>query len=209
MMIVMAKSRYPYFSRVGWPPFLIGVVLSLLVGRWIGWTWSLPLWLACGAIVYLYRDPEREIPSSPLAVVSPADGVVQAVEAVHDPYLQRDAVRLDIQMYRTGVYSTRSPIEAKVLESKTAGLDSGQPQGVWLQTDESDNLVLVMHRGALHNLPRCDVRIGERVGQGQRCGYIPMGGRVEIYLPRHSRIQVASGSSVRAGEDVIANLVHK
>jgi phosphatidylserine decarboxylase len=204
----MAKSSYPYFSRAGYPPFLVFATFATLVWHFAGWGWSLPLWLACGAIVYLYRDPTREIPSSPLAVVSPADGVVTAVEEVSDPYLDRESVRLDIRMNHAGVYSTRSPVEGKILEPKNSGNDI-QPHGVWLKTDEDDDLVVVMHRGPLHNLPRCYVRIGERVGQGQRCGYIPMGGMVEVYLPRYSRIQVASGSHVKAGSDVIATLVHK
>ena len=205
----MAVSRYPYFSRAGWLPFLACAVLGMLVVHLAGWAWSLPFWLACGVIVFAHRDPEREIPSSPLAVVSPADGVIQSVEEVRDPYLQRDAVRLDIQMNHAGVYSTRSPIEGKILEPKNAGNGGNQPHGVWLKTDEDDDLVVVMHRGPLHNLPRCFVRIGERIGQGQRCGYIQMGGRVEVYLPRHSRLQVSPGSPVKAGSDVIATLVHK
>jgi len=204
----MAARRYPYFSRSGWLPFVAFGALAVLVGRSVGWGWSLPLWLACAAIVYLYRDPDREIPSSPLAVVSPADGVVVAIEEVCDPYLDREAVRLDIQMSHAGVYSTRSPVEGKILEPKNAG-DGLQPHGVWLKTDEDDDLVVVMHRGPLRNLPHCYVRIGERVGQGQRCGYIQMGGRVEVYLPRYSRIQVSIGSHVKAGSDVIATLVHK
>ena len=204
----MAASRYPYFSRAGWPPFLVLAALAVLVVHFFGWVWSAPLWLMCAAIVYLYRDPNREIPASPLAVVSPADGVVTSVEEVSDPYLDREAVRLGIQMSHAGVYSTRSPVEGKILEPKNAR-DDGQPHGVWLKTDEDDDLVVVMHRGPLHNLPRCYVRIGERIGQGQRCGYIQMGGRVEVYLPRHSRIQVSSGSQVKAGSDVIATLVHK
>ena len=96
-------------------------VLAALISHFAGWGWSLPLWLACGAIVYLYRDPHREIPSSPLAVVSPADGVVTAVEEVSDPYLNREAVRLDIRMSYAGVYSTRSPVEGKVLEPRNSG----------------------------------------------------------------------------------------
>jgi phosphatidylserine decarboxylase len=78
-----------------------------------------------------------------------------------------------------------------------------------LQTDEGDDLVMVMHRGALRNLPQCYVQVGERVGQGQRCGYVSMGGRVEVYLPCNSRPLAKPGSQVRAGADVIATLVHK
>jgi phosphatidylserine decarboxylase len=100
-------------------------------------------------------------------------------------------------------------VEGKVLEPRNSADGTNRPHGVWLQTDEADDLVVVMHRGALHNLPQCFVQVGERVGQGQRCGYVSMGGRVEIYLPVNSRPLVKPGSQVRAGSDVIATLVHK
>jgi phosphatidylserine decarboxylase len=205
----MADSRYPYFSRVGWLPLLVTAGLGVAVGQSQGWGWSMPFWLACGVILYIFRDPDREIPSSPLAVVSPADGQIVAIERVQDPYLDREAIRMDIKMSHAGVYSTRSPVEGKILEPRNSGDGVQQPHGVWLKTDEDDDLVVAMHRGPLHNVPRCYVRIGERVGQGQRCGYIQMGGRVEIYLPPNSRVLVADGSQVKAGSDVIATLVHK
>ncbi|MCO6411892.1 MAG: phosphatidylserine decarboxylase [Thiogranum sp.] len=205
----MATSRYPYFSRAGWLPLFICAGIGVLVATTVHWAWSIPFWLACLFIVYVFRDPYREIPSNPLAVVSPADGVVTAVGEAHDPYLDRDAVRLTVEMGHLGVFSTRSPVEGKILEPRNSSDGDNQPHGVWLKTDENDDLVVVMHRGPLHNLPRCFVRIGERVGQGQRCGYIQMGGRVEVYLPPNSRTQVEPGSHVRAGSDVIATLVHK
>ena len=202
-------GRYPYFSRTGWLPFMVCAGVSILVARSLGWIWSLPFWLVCVLLVYLYRDPEREIPSRPLAVVSPADGIVTTVAEIHDPYLDRPAILLVVQMGHVDVYSTRSPVEGKILEPKHTGDGVGQPHGVWLKTDENDDLVVVMHRGPLHNLPRCYVRIGERVGQGQRCGYIQMGGQVDVYLPANSRIEITEGSHVKAGSDVIATLVHK
>ncbi|MGB5298662.1 MAG: phosphatidylserine decarboxylase [Thiogranum sp.] len=205
----MAAGRYPYFPRAGRLPLLAFAGVGILITHFLGWFWSLPFWLGCVLIVYLFRDPEREIPSSPLAVVSPADGVIAAVDEVHDPYLDRQAILLAIEMSRFGVYSTRSPVEGKFLEPPNSGDGVSRPHGVWVKTDEDDDLVLVMHRGPLNNLPHCYVQIGQRVGQGQRCGFIQLGGRVEVYLPIHSRVQAASGSRVSAGSDVIATLVHK
>ncbi|HHJ16195.1 MAG TPA: phosphatidylserine decarboxylase family protein [Gammaproteobacteria bacterium] len=205
----MATGRYPYFSRAGWLPFLVSAGVALFLADAVGWVWSLPFWLVCVFIVYMFRDPQREIPSSPLAVVSPADGTVTEVEEVHDPYLDRDAILLAVEMSHVGVYSTRSPVEGKILEPKRTDNGADQPRGVWLKTDEDDDLVVVMHRGLLHNTPHCDVRIGDRVGQGQRCGSIRMGGRVEVYLPANSRIEVGCGERVQAGSDIIATLVHK
>jgi phosphatidylserine decarboxylase len=65
-----------------------------------------------------------------------------------------------------------------------------------------------MNRGRLHIAPRCYIRIGERVGQGQRCGFIHLGGQVDLYLPQSSRTLVAPGDWVRSGSDVIAKLIH-
>lgn len=205
----MPVGRHPYFSRTGWAPFAVCAAAGIFVVKSLGWVWSLPFWLGCALLVYLFRDPRREIPSSPLAVVSPADGTVTAIEEVDDPYLERRAIVLVIDMRHTGVYSTRSPVEGKVLEPRNSADGIERPHGVWLRTDENDDLVVVMHRGPLRNLPHCDVRVGERVGQGQRCGHVPMGGRVEVYLPANSRPLVEPGSQIKAGSDVIATLIHK
>ncbi len=205
----MPSGRHPYFATAGWLPFAVCLIGAVAVWHYAGLLWSAPLWLACVLIVYLFRDPERDIPSSPLAVVSPSDGTVVSVETVHDPYLDRPAKRIVIDMSHYGVYSTRAPVEARVHEMRGSAEGGQRPHGVWLKTDENDDLVVVMHRGPLRNAPRCYVRIGERVGQGQRCGFIGLGGEVEVYVPENSRIEVKPGSRVRAGSDVIATLVHK
>lgn len=206
----MAISRYPLIAREGWLSlFLVGGVAATVLYQ-IGWLWSVPLWVLIGVLLFLFRDPARIVPAAPLAVVSPADGRVTLVETCHDPYLERDARRVTIRMHPYGVFSTRSPAEGKMLEPKRDSSTSADvPHGVWLQTDELDDLVIVMNRGPLRNPPRCYVQFGERVGQGQRCGFITLGSTVDIYLPLNSRIKVQEGSRVHAGADVIAQLVHK
>jgi phosphatidylserine decarboxylase len=206
----MAVSRYPLIAREGWLAVLVTATGAAVTAHYLGWYWSAPLWVAALCLAYLFRDPEREIPPVPLAVVSPCDGTVAAVESTHDPYLARDAIRITIRMSRTGVFTTRSPVEGKVLEPANV-VTSGDtmPHGVWLKTDEGDDIVIVMHRGPLGNAPRCYVQFGERVGQGQRCGFIHLGSRVDLYLPPNSKIKVTVGDQVAAGADVLATLVHK
>jgi phosphatidylserine decarboxylase len=109
-----------------------------------------------------------------------------------------------------GVYSTRSPVEGKILEiPQTDSFNPGMPNGVWLQTDQKDDVVVVMNRGRLHTAPRCYVRIGERVGQGQRCGFVHLGSLVDVYVPANTRINVKPGDRVQAGSTVVATLVRK
>lgn len=204
----MAANRYPLIAREGWPViFLLGAAGALVLWR-IGWIWSLPLWAGVLILLFLFRDPLREVPSTPQAVVSPADGTVSAVDTVADPYLDREAQRVSIRMSPYGVFSTRAPAEGKMLEPRR-GVGNDSRQGVWLRTDEGDDLVIVMNRGPLHNAPRCYVGFGERVGQGQRCGFITLGSDIEMYLPANCRMKVRPGDHVRAGADIIGLLVHK
>ncbi len=181
---------------------------AVVVLHFSGLLTSLPFWALGLLILVIFRDPERDIPSQPMAVVSPADGRITAVTATRDPFLDRDCIRVTLQMSPWGVFTTRSPVEGKVLQPPRAPEDGRMPHGVWLQTDEGDDVVMVMMRGRLHTAPRCYIRIGERIGQGKRCGFVHLGGQVDVYLPERSRLEVAAGDWVRSGSDVIATLLH-
>ncbi|RMG29781.1 MAG: phosphatidylserine decarboxylase family protein [Gammaproteobacteria bacterium] len=204
----MAVNQRSTIAREGWPVLGLAVLAAVALWQYFGFAWSLPLWGVAILLAWLFRDPRREIPSVPLGVLSPADGQVESVQEVQDPYLGRPAVRIRIAMSHTGVFATRSPVEGKVMDLVHAR-DSGLPHGVWIRTDEGDDVVVAMYRGPMHSVPRCYIRFGDRVGQGQRCGYVMLGSRVDVYVPANSKIRVQAGDRVRAGADVIAVLVHK
>jgi phosphatidylserine decarboxylase len=195
-------------AREGLVPLLLAILAAVVVMHVMGLLPSLAFWVLVLLLLVLFRDPERDITSRPLAVVSPADGEVISISNVHDPYLQRQSIRVTVQMHPYGVFTTRSPVEGKVLEPPNNPDNAGKPHGVWLQTDEGDDIVMVMARGRLHTEPRCYIRIGERTGQGKRCGFVHMGGRVDVYLPENSRLVVAEGDVVHSGSDPLATLVH-
>ena len=195
-------------ARHGVLPVVIVGAMVLTAHLVTGWQLAIPFWLLLLLFVFSYRDPDREIPSSPLSVVAPADGRVVAVDKTDDPYLKRASLRIDIEMGMFDIFTTRSPVEGKILEPPGVGDEAGHPHGVWLQTDEGDDIVLVMRYGRMHNVPRCYVRYGERIGQGMRCGFIPWGGLISVYLPEFTRADTTVGDSVKAGSDIIASLVH-
>jgi phosphatidylserine decarboxylase len=181
---------------------------AVLVLHFAGLPASLFFWALVVLVLLIFRDPERDIPAIPMAVLSPADGRVTSISATHDPYLQRPSIRLTVQMNPYGVFTTRSPVEGKVREPPNLPNDASMPHGVWLQTDEGDDVVMVMNKGRLNNEPRCYIRYGERIGQGKRCGFVHLGGQVDLYLPEYGRPVVTVGDWVRSGSDVIANLIH-
>lgn len=217
----MIQSQRFYIAREGWPFIAITTACAALAHYFAGFLWSAPLWFAAGLFGYLFRDPDRAIPAAPLGVVSPVDGKVVAVEeGVMDPFLQRTAVKVTLRMRRRGTYVTRSPIEGKIMKQWLAA-GSGNPgdspdsgahddrYGIWVQSDESDDVVFAIRLGKRAVRPSCYVDIGERTGQGQRCGLVPFGAIVAIWLPVGTRVEVAAGDRVKAGSRIIATLMRK
>jgi phosphatidylserine decarboxylase len=195
-------------ARQGLAPLLAVMLAAVLVLHFVGFGASIGLWVCAVLVFLLFRDPERIIPSLPLSVLSPADGRVRQIGKTHDPYLNRESLRITIDMSPFGAYITRSPVEGKVLDPPRRVGGGQDPHGVWLQTDEGDDIVLVMNKGRLRNNPQCDVRYGDRIGQGKRCGFVHLGGRIDMYLPMNSVAVTAVGKPVHAGSDVVARLVH-
>jgi phosphatidylserine decarboxylase len=220
---MMLAYRYPLIAREGWW-WIAAVAIPALIVHVLYGLISIPLWLLTLGLLFLFRDPARKIPAVPLGVVSPVSGKVVAVDTVYDAYLDREAVRISIKMGFTSVYSTRSPMEGKVVEQwlgsplRVTPVDSAViaetaaektlSYAQWIQNDEQDDVVLIIETSPHSARPQCYVHSGERVGQGQRCGFIRFGSRVDVLIPVGSRTSVAVGDAVLAGTDIIATLVH-
>ena len=135
---------HPIIAREGWPFLAIGVIVSAAATFFIGW-WSLPLWLATLFVLQFFRDPARDVPDEPRAVVSPADGRIVEVSKVKDPWLQRDALKISVFMNVFNVHSNRSPVDGTVKERwyfpgafVNAALDKAslenERNAIWLRT---------------------------------------------------------------------------
>ncbi len=211
----MLAYRYPLIAREGWLWIAVAALFVLAVHFLLGWV-ALPLWLGVLGLLFLFRDPARKVPAVPLAIVSPVDGTVVSIERVRDDYLNRTAIRVRIRMEATGVYSVHSPMEGKVQEQWLAVPGANNTQGLnddvssyaqWVQSDEGDDVVLAIASGVRWWPPRFYAQSGERIGQGQRCGYIPLGATVDVLVPDNSRIDIGVNDKVRAATDVVATLV--
>lgn len=164
-------------------------------------------------VLYLFREPHCAVPSEPLAVLSPVEGVVTQVERVEDRRLKRAAkcIRLETGLLDAGI--VRSPTEGKVQDQWFDDPDEpGAPPryDCWLQTDEEDDVVLsvcIVRRKPLWAYTY--LRTGERIGQGQRCGFFCFGAGVDVLLPARATAVVRPGDRVAAGRDILAKLVRE
>ncbi len=212
----MSSYPHPIIAREGWP-FLAGsIVVSVIASYFFGW-WSLPLWLISVFVLQFFRDPPREIPQMENAVLAPADGRIVSVERAHDPYLNREALRLSVFMNVFNAHSNRSPVDGVVRETwyhpgsfvnaslAKASLDN-ERSAMWLKTKNGIDITCVQVAGLVARRILSYVKAGDQLSRGQRYGFIRFGSRVDVYLPIGSKPKASVGDKVYATRTILAEL---
>jgi phosphatidylserine decarboxylase len=204
-------------DRAGWP-FIIGaLVLALVVGWWFGRVWALP-WLVLAAFfVFFFRDPDRTVPSSPDAVVSPADGRVMI--AGDPPFAGAppgDWQLVTIFLSPLDVHVNRVPVSGRVTRVEyhaghflPAYKTEAGTHNEWTEVWFDHNGTTVVCRQIVGILARRIVTrltIGQQVALGERFGVMKFGSRMDVFLPRNAQLSVAVGDRVIGGESILATL---
>ena len=199
----------------GWPfvalPAAMAAVLALAGRRRL----ALPFAAAAAASAGFFRDPERFIPTTPNAVLAPADGRVMGVEDTVDPFVGQ-AVRVSIFLSPLDVHVNRAPIAGLVVDTAyTPGRflaaydpDAGELNercAVRLQ-GENARVTVVQIAGVVARRIVCRVGSGDKLAAGARFGMIRFGSRTDCYMPRGTEVRVSPGDRVRGGETVIGVL---
>ena len=208
---------HPIIAREGWT-FLALSIIAALVLSFLGlWPLAVLAWIVVVFIAQFFRDPARRVPREPNAVLSPADGKVVSVGKAHDPYLDRDALKISVFMNVFNVHSNRSPVDGDVVAAwyhagsfVNAALDKAslenERNALHLRTPTGRDVTCVQIAGLIARRILCYVKPGDALARGQRYGFIRFGSRVDVYLPLDARPNVAIGDAVYATETVLAEL---
>jgi phosphatidylserine decarboxylase len=193
----MILRRQPIIIRQAFLPLTTIIILALIVNYQQGIVSAIGIWTVAALVAFFFRDPRRQIPPIPLAIVAPIDGRVIAVDTVHDPYLNRSAMRIQMAGALAGVYTVRSTMEGKVQKQWFGTLPemsgrpevSGKPEssrkseqdvgGIysatqipvfaqWTQSDEGDDVVTTMSPKLTINLLASAIRCD--TSSGERIG---------------------------------------
>ena len=207
-------SKLPV-AREGWPfiaiPAAIAAGLALTGRRAL----AVPFAAASLASLGFFRDPERETPAGPGAVLAPADGRVISVDELDDPFVG-PAVRVAIFLSPLDVHVNRSPIAGLVVGvtySRGRFVAAYQPEAgrvnercvVHLQ-GETARVTVVQIAGAVARRIVCRVGAGDKLAAGERFGMIRFGSRTDCCMPRGSQVSVRAGDRVTGGVTVLGAL---
>jgi len=214
---VAARYPHPLVAREGWPFLAIALAASLGILFVFGLPWSLPFWLVTVFILQFFRDPGRQVPEDPQAVLSPADGRIVWVGKSQDPYLNRDALKVSVFMNVFNVHSNRSPVDGTVKQRwyhagsfLNAALDKAslenERNALWIETRGGQNVTCVQIAGLVARRILCYVDAGAGLERGQRYGFIRFGSRVDVYLPPDAEVKAAIGDKVYATESILARM---
>jgi len=172
--------------------------------------YGLPLFLVAAFCLYFFRDPDRVVPSGPVAV-SPADGKIVAIRR-EGPQLTRISIFLNI----FDVHVNRAPISGEITDVRyrpgrfviasreEASLENEQNSVTIAGT--AGPLVFNQIAGLIARRIVFHKKKGETVQAGERVGLIKFGSRVDVFLGPEWEIQVRQGTRVKAGSSVLARL---
>jgi phosphatidylserine decarboxylase len=212
-----------------------GCLLAAGVIAWLAaWPYAVPVLVLAAFFLWFFRDPEREIPTMPGAVVSPGDGKVTEVALVSEGGIASGALsetssgassgtssgttrqRISIFLSVFDVHVNRSPIEGVIRDVRyqrgkflnAMGAQSAEENEQNIVTVEGDGRVVVFKQiaGLIARRIVFNFRVGDHVARGQRVGLIKFGSRVDVLLDRDAAIQVKIGDRVKGGATVLALL---
>ncbi len=208
----------PVVHREGLP-----IIALFLAGTALLW-W---VWLPLGIIgvvlslwcVWFFRDPERQPPAVPGALLAPADGrVLPIVKAPPPEELgmgPAPRTRISIFMNVFNVHVNRIPADGTITALNyrpgrffNASLDKAsihnERMAARMTTSGGLDIAFVQIAGLVARRIRTTLSVGQGVTAGERYGLIRFGSRVDVYLPDGVEPMVRAGDTTVAGETILS-----
>lgn len=184
----------------------------------LGWlthpAWAIvPVLLAC-FLLWFFRDPERAIPQEPGALVSPADGKITDISAIHG--VDGKQTRISIFLSVFDVHVNRSPIagvirdvryqRGRFLDARSPDCAGQNEQNIVSVEEDGQQVVFKQIAGLLARRIVFTPKPGDRLERGQRVGLIKFGSRTDVLFDAEARVNVKVGDRVKGGASVLAYL---
>lgn len=188
----------------------------VLAGVLVGWLtaplWAVPALLLAAFFLWFFRDPERAVPMTEGAIVSPADGKVTDVSTIQVDGAARQRISIFLNVFN--VHVNRSPITGVIRDvhyqrgkfgnAMSPESASENEQNIVTVEGEGQTVVFKQIAGLLARRIVFTKKVGDKVGRGERVGLIKFGSRVDVVLDPEVRVRVKVGDVVKGASSVLA-----
>src|ERR1019366_1367222 len=187
----------------------VAVLLGLFTHVWA--LAIVPLLLAA-FFAWFFRDPERAIPQTAGAIVSPGDGKVTDIVAVEVNGERKTRISIFLNVFN--VHVNRSPIAGVIRHVEYRKGKFGNAMGTVSAEANEQNIVTVGGEGQtvifkqIAGLPAGRIvftkKVGDTLARGERVGLIKFGSRVDVIFTSESEVSVKIGDHVAGGSTILA-----
>lgn len=198
--------------RDGYYYGLAAVVVAVLLGYFVHPAVAVIPVLLGAFFLWFFRDPERVIPQTPGAIVSPADGKVTSVGET--TVNGRAQTRISIFLNVFNVHVNRTPVsgvirnveyrKGKFHNAMGAGSSDDNEQNIVTVEGEGQTVVFKQIAGLLARRIVFNHKVGDTVIRGQRIGLIKFGSRCDVLFDTTAEVKVKVGDKVAGGSSVLA-----
>lgn len=195
--------------------YALGLIAAAIL---LGWFYKplavIPLLLAV-FFLWFFRDPERNIPATPGALVSCADGKVTDISVIQVNGQRRTRISIFLNVFN--VHVNRSPVSGVVTDvmyqkgkfqnamGETSAANNEQ-NICTMHTDDGQTVTFKQIAGLLARRIVFNHRVGDRLERGQRVGLIKFGSRCDLVFSTEAKVAVKVGDKVSGGSTIIATL---
>ena len=206
------------FQTIAEARWILAILFVLALVSWFFSGWIALIFLILILYTFFFfRDPERETPLDPNAVVAAADGLVADISEVEETELLKIKTRrIGIFLSIFDVHTNRAPVDGRVIfRQHREGLcldarspDCAQKNEAMIWAFETPRATLVVRQltGAIARRIVAWADVGDELKKGDRFGMIRFGSRTEVYLPLAADVLVKVGDHVNGGSTIIARL---
>lgn len=168
-------------------------------------------------VLFFFRDPTREIPAEPAALISPADGLVHKIDHDwFDPETGEKRTRISIFLSVFNVHINRYPVSGTVIKKELRDgkflaafnhmASEENAQSVVVIDSPYGKIVVKQIVGLIARRIVCHAKEGDIAVKGNRYGLIRFGSRMDITMPSTAVLAVKLKDKVAGGSTIIARL---
>jgi len=203
-------------DRAGFPFIAAAIAPAALLVAVRRYALAAPFAALGGFMAYFFRDPDRDVPTDPGLVVSPADGRVMMAGPSDGRWSPPGSWKqITIFLSPMDVHVNRAPVSGRItrieyrpgkfLPAYDHGANDNELNEVWI--DHGGRPVVFRQVvGILARRIVCRVEEGQVLERGERVGLMRFGSRMDVFMPDDAILQVGVGDRVVGGETVLATL---